>query len=297
MVAMRRLVIVVALLVAGCTSNAEVTPEEGLKRLDLETSDPNLGVIRGVVVDTTFRPIVGATVELFVQGVAAANVTTNEGGAFGFDQLAPGLYLLRSAHASFEPGQTTAEVVAGVSEPEPVKLVLIAIPPIVPYFLALSFESMEDGEVYAQAAGFVVDQWIPLGTGTGTDTYAADIGSSQVPSWIQIETVWEATSDLSQNIRVFAGVDGSGDPWAQNSSAGPSPLLTILPPEELAGHEYGDAVVYSVPYAYAMDPTLPAGAGGFVEQRITHYIHVFFGFTPADGWRFTEDGDPVVPSA
>jgi hypothetical protein len=37
------------------------------------------------------------------------------------------------------------------------------------------------------------------------------------------------------------------------------------------------------------------GCGLTVQQRADAYIHSFYNFVPADGWRFTKDGPPQVP--
>jgi hypothetical protein len=48
------------------------------------------------------------------------------------------------------------------------------------------------------------------------------------------------------------------------------------------------------------DPVLGAiyctkyGVGATLEQKFSHYTHVFYGYTPTPGWRFTS-GDPVPP--
>jgi hypothetical protein len=40
----------------------------------------------------------------------------------------------------------------------------------------------------------------------------------------------------------------------------------------------------------------PSGlVGASVEQEFTTYTHVFYGYTPPAGYRFSADGDPPAP--
>jgi hypothetical protein len=40
----------------------------------------------------------------------------------------------------------------------------------------------------------------------------------------------------------------------------------------------------------------PWGVGATYEQRFELFTHVFYGFEPPVGWRFSADGVPVPPA-
>src|SRR5688572_18477641 len=83
-------------LLAGCSGGGGAKGEDGLDSLDdfddLEATDTT-GVLRGVVVDASVRPLAGVDVTATGPGGQLTG-TTSEAGAFGFDRLEPGTYFV-----------------------------------------------------------------------------------------------------------------------------------------------------------------------------------------------------------
>ena len=85
---MRAQLLVLALLLAGCSEPTETPDEPFDASLDDELeATAETGVIRGVVVDAAIVPVAGVTVT--IDGLDQ-ETTSNEAGAFGFDGLEPG---------------------------------------------------------------------------------------------------------------------------------------------------------------------------------------------------------------
>lgn len=108
--AMRSILVIAALILAGCAGDAPAPVEDGdAPTLDVDVSD-ELGAISGVVVDVAIVPIAGAAIEIVGQG---QNTTSDENGLFGFGGLAPGNYFLQVSAKGYDGIQTSVSVVAG----------------------------------------------------------------------------------------------------------------------------------------------------------------------------------------
>lgn len=120
------LALLVAASLAGCSDGSPSEPGDdapGLKVTD------TTGGIRGIVVDPSIVPVAGASVQLS----GGATTTSDEAGLFNFTDLAPGDYFLSVSKLGFLSVQQSATVVAGVSDPPVVKVLLERLTSAQPY--------------------------------------------------------------------------------------------------------------------------------------------------------------------
>src|SRR5690349_15961209 len=98
------------LTLAGCSQPPakDTVDDDPTLELGLEATDTT-GVLRGVVVDEAIRPV--ANVSIVATGSGATRMaTSNADGAFGFDGLSPGVYIVKASKPGFFPAQTNADV-------------------------------------------------------------------------------------------------------------------------------------------------------------------------------------------
>lgn len=288
------LALVVGSLLAGCSD--EVPPAEAQQPLvaadsfeefELQETPVQFGVIRGVVVDAALAPLAGALVELVEQG---QNTTTTEAGVFAFKDVPPGTHFLKASLARYETTQTSVDVVAGVPEPEVVKVLLPRVPGTEPRAVGAVFEGFITCSLRIPAAGFNdgcgVFGDIGLGSTQRQDVTYEGTGIQ----WWQAEMTWESNSQTSE--RLCMGV--SAETIAGGDVCGPDPLVqamdrTLVEVNDLEAGEDFEFVAY---------PDHLAGdvSGNLVLQQSFKIVHyVFYNFTPEPGWTFVADGEPVVP--
>jgi hypothetical protein len=288
---------------AGCSGKPASTPaadSADFSTLGLEAT-ATTGVIRGIVVDQAIRPIGNATVAL-TPGDKATRTTAE--GTFGFDGLEPGSYFLRVTRSGYNATQASATVVAGVADPTPVKVLLSASPTGAPYFEAYSFDAFI-------TCGFAV-----VATSVGCDTFdqSADalgdhvyfpLHFTTVPRWVQGELVWTQTQAAGgMAIWQLEGcadteTDTAGSHYCDGPPSQESPALTKVGPDLIdknAKSMLADGVQFNLfggPHPACNQAFY--GCGVTLQQRFQVFAHAFYNFVPADGWRFTSDGDPVLP--
>lgn len=104
-------------VLAGCAGDASEGETSAADFEDLGVAaTPTTGVILGIVVDGSIRPISGVT--LTVTGAGVEQATTSDGeGRFAFGELAPGSYLLRATHILHTSVDTSVEVQAARDPP------------------------------------------------------------------------------------------------------------------------------------------------------------------------------------
>ena len=284
----------VAVLLAGCTAKPAPAPEETLVQADsfdeyaLEDTAPQFGVIRGVVVDTKLAPMAGVLVELLEQG---QNVTTTEAGVFAFKDVTPGTLFLKASLQGYESTQASVQVVAGVQEPEVVKMLLQRIPGTEPYAVGAAWDGFITCSLRIPAAGFNdgcgVFGDIVLGSTQRLEVVYEGVNMQ----WWQAELVWEPASATAERLCLRVG----GDTIAGDDVCGASPATqamnrTLVEANDLEAQEAFEIVAY--PDHLAADVS-----GNLVLQqpfKIVHYV--FHNFSPPEGWTFAADGEPVPPA-
>jgi hypothetical protein len=130
----------------------------------------------------------------------------------------------------------------------------------------------------------------------------------RVPDWLQAELVWQSTQAAIPYMTLRADIDCACNATIDNatSATGASPVLVVVPPGNMTQWHLGvkDSLALEVfpgspPEVCAVDvPEITlCSLGASLQQRFTYYVHVFYGYTPPAGWRFTTDGTvPPPPS-
>ena len=282
------------LVLAGCSGSAgnDAAPSDSFD-VPVEATSTT-GVIRGVVVDQSIRPVAGATITIPV-GADMLTEQTNEDGAFGFDGLTPGTYFVTATKASYNTIQQSVDVVAGISDPTPLRFGLVQDVSKIPYFVP------EEWDGYIECSGRVA-------TGpTGILSLGVNACNEPVPlgqdvnrpvtlqpneTFIQGEMYWESTQNLGSGLSFVVGPQSCADVKYARAD-GNSPLVIRLNRTQLEDHEALDGVCYRA-FSYVAEESL-GFVGLVIEQRFQVVFHHFFNFVPPLDWQFTVDGDPPIP--
>ena len=282
---------------AGCSGNPAPPPADSadFTTLGLQATQ-STGVLRGVVVDAAIRPLGDATVAL-TPGNLTARTTPN--GLFGFDDLEPGSYFLHVGKRGYASMQSSAEVVAGVAEPPIVKVLLQQLPGTAPYVEASTHD------VFMTCGVAVVVSSVGCDTSTAEefgDTVYFLVNFTQLPWWTQGELVWEQTQPAGGEFIWQIAKPGTNDYYSAGQTT-TSPALAFVDNATLNDNADAitkDGVEYRVfggphPLCTVNNSLTPYGCGLTLQQRATAYLHSFYNFLPPEGWRFTRDGDPIIP--
>lgn len=285
------------------------------------TASSTTGVIRAVVVDEAIRPLAGANVSV-LQGVSVLRTAaTGADGFAGFEGLAAGSYFLKASKRGYADIQQAVDVAAGVGDPPVAKLVL----PARVGDLAFVQEFKFDGFMECAGGGgnwcFIANYYPCLVertagqpcTGNLTNDnsfYAIDAplrDLQRTPDWLQAEMVWDSTQAALPYMTMRLDIDNVANVTIDNatSATGSSPLLVVYPQEWMKAWHLGtedslalEAFPGSPPEVCAVD--LPqvtlCSLGAAAEQRFTYLVHAFYGYTPPEGWRFTDAGSVPPPS-
>lgn len=242
------------------------------------------------MVDAAIQPLADVSVTLLG---ADLRTTTNENGAFLFDDLEPGTYFLEARKVGYIKAQSNAEVVAGVASPDVVKVQLAFDPQGTPYYNAYSFEGfIQCGTNIAAACGGVRDF-----TGLGDDTYSSLYDTENNITHLQTEMVWENTQAFGDSFSVshrYATPENHAAGFYDGgitSGSGPSPLLIVTDAVEYNKNNVGEDYEFLLSVFAGTSETVPV-FGLAVNQKYQMFIHEFHGYAPPEGWRFT-DGTSV----
>lgn len=308
-------------LLAGCAGDAG-TPAGP----DDVQATATTGVLRGVVVDEAIRPLAGVEVRLPLGGADDRNATTAGDGAFAFGGLEPGAYVVHATKLGFLDASVSANVTAGVDEPQNLRVQMLTdvlnTPAIESYsfngFLQCSFTALavrvaacNPDEAAQPVCQLPVDVCTSGPGNLTTDEFmAVHSVSRQSVRFLQMELVWEATSQASSSLRALPGSrdPGSGQINDYRPFEGPSPLvmpmdgavaqgLFIGNGKDLAVRVFSGYINGTAPPTCLPSPVgCPWGVGASYEQRFQLFTHVFYGFAPPLGWQFGRDGLPPIPS-
>lgn len=136
-----------ALLLAGCTNDGPaaeaVTLGDGTQVELVEVENTaTTGSISGVVVDEAIRPLAGVNVSLVGPGLTTVS---NQNGLFVFEDVVPGLAVVKANGTGFLAAQTSTDVFAGNTAK--VRIVLLADPTPQPYHQTLKFDWYDEAGV------------------------------------------------------------------------------------------------------------------------------------------------------
>lgn len=321
-----------SLLLAGCASSGKDKAGGGLEQqldgLDLKATD-STGVIRGVVVDERIVPVAGVNVTLTSLG---RSTSSNADGAFGFQGLEPGTYFLSASKDGFKAVQQSVDVVAGRDDP-PVTRILLTVDGsyVKPYYETYTLSGFIQCGITTSAIAAAVCS-IPNGCNPGifgvcatNSTYTQDVFNqfiplTSVPTFIQHELVWDATQSTGDQLSLAVRT-ATQQEWDQGGYhddiggdiIGTSPLVAMvnatmikdndigvngtgLAPAVFTGGMAGTAPC--LPETPATNPGCLFANGATVNQKFDLYTHIFYGYTPPEGWRFSEDNTvPEPPQA
>ncbi|MFO1535409.1 MAG: carboxypeptidase-like regulatory domain-containing protein [Thermoplasmatota archaeon] len=317
---MRWLVAAVLLfaLLSGC--GAKSTPDAAADGLvpgvDVH-STATTGVIRGVVVDPAIRPIPGVLLKVQARDrVLTANSMSS--GGFGFEGLEPGTYFVQAHKLGYGDARVAVEVRAGVDAPPVAKVGLepnLAARPYVETYVFKGFIECGTNVVALCSAPNVAGQAVGILTCDGgvpgvpctqpgnatNDNFAVKYFPAKAPDWIQSEMVWDSTQALGDKFRLAYSYDplgACGLAYCDEAVAGPSPLLLAAGADKIpALMEQGTNETGFLLRVFSEGSDMLAGAAGATAQQdFTVYTHMFFGYTPPPGYRFSADGDPPAPT-
>lgn len=281
---------------AGCAdADAPRSDGEGDGFEEFETTvTEDTGIIRGVVVTPAIAPVEGAKVTVEQTG---QEVRTNADGAFVVGGLDPGTYFLKADAVGFKPVQTSVEVVAGVEKPPVVKVLLDFDPAGIPYYTAIQWDSYIECSTSVVAACAVLAM-----LGVSDDDFDNIWDLEPGMDRLQTEMVWESTQPAGANM-YYTHRYGTLEDYDQgfysggfNSTEGPSPLLQVTHGEQADEVELGVEEEFQVAIFSGAADNVPV-LGVTLSQELTIFMHIFYGYEPPDGWRFTSDGAPPAPDA
>lgn len=296
------LLLTLPLLLAGCTGNGggggEEVPDRFKEPVDVEEGK---GVLRGLVITPAIVPVAGAVVSIVSLG---QNQTSDADGAFVFADLEPGTYFLSVSKPGWTSVQQSADVVADVAEPAPVKVMIERLPGSEPRVETLRYEGYIGCSfgtpINYGGCGFATNQ---------EDDAEAYFDVQAAPSVVQTEILWDSTQpsgDWFYVVQGFCACDGGvpdvGDarfdelPDAQSGHTARA-NGTFLREWDVRGDnpDYRQLVV-SIS-ASGPEPETTNGSGIAVNQAYEVYATFFYNIPEPDPeWKFHLDGPYPVPS-
>jgi hypothetical protein len=125
----------------------------------------------------------------------------------------------------------------------------------------------------------------------------------RVPDWLQGEMVWESTQSVSPYMNMRLDIEQVQTFLIDNSTSktGASPLLVVYNPDYVRAWGLGVNHTLALEAFHGGIPAACDAAaqtcfvGMALEQRFTYIIHLFYGYKPPEGWRFTADGEALPP--
>lgn len=302
--------------IAGCadankdpSAGPAQTDESVFEGLDLQATSTT-GVIRGIVVDEAIRPLAGVSVT--IQGRDDAT-TSNHGGAFGFDGLDPGAYTVAASLAGHVTVQIEATVVAGLDDPDLVKILLGRDASGGAFFTERTFEGFLECDAATGNWCYLANKHtctVYSAAGQRCTNVTADNSFFAIdvtdlngpPDWTQSELVWKSTQSVFTYL--LTRIDILVTPPTieySNSSHGNSPLKVTFNRTEAEDHKLGTEGQLGLKVFSYGNPTLCdtnanlCAATAAVNQRITFYVHLFYGYEPPHDWRFTDNSEVPGP--
>lgn len=324
---MRALVVatLALVLVAGCSgsgggnpSGNGSTPEESqfpTSTVDVKPT-ATTGIIRGVVVDQAIRPIAGVTITIAGQ---ETSTQTNTDGAFGFEGLQPGTYFLVAHKQGYSDLQASTDVVAGVADPEIVRIKLLADPSSLAFVVPYVFNGYIECSTLTVVVGAPLCDFLPNTGVIPDDNNRVFYTFERPPTRVQSEMVWKSNQQLGDKMKMshaFPCTYGPSNNVCDHGYEDSSPIVVISNDTTLAmaGSNYpaGRASIEGIGWGNGTDfqarvfagnsvvpdevPNPFWGVGVVFEQPFDIYTHVFYGYEPPEGWTFGTDSDGEAPA-
>ena len=302
--------LVSALVLAGCNSGegGGDPSDEGPVLVATETT----GVIRAVVIDEAVRPLSGVQVRVETP-TGQVNQTTDADGFAGFEGLEPGTYFVEANKPGYVSARQSVAVVADDDQPPFAKFLLARLAGESPFYS----EKQYDGFLQCAAGGaggsanvcFIANfypclvaqtagQACPNNTTSDRSYFVVSFiqDNARAPDWIQAEMMWDNTQTVSKELMMRLDVVdlASGDIVLANSSRGESPIFATF--NRTVGDEEGigtNATIALEAFTSSNVGMNPVGLA--YNQKISYYVHAFYGYTPPPGWRFSDGGGVPQP--
>lgn len=288
--------LLLVLLLAGCSQSPPddsaaqeasriEQADEAAAKVAVEATETT-GVIRGVVVDQAIRPV--ADVLVAIEGTGL-NQTTPGTGVFGFEGLEAGTYYLTATRLRYESVRLGVVVEAAKKDPEPVRVVMAALPGTEPFIesfkatLFVAFSAPLFGSLAPSDAGLEGDD-------------RATFSIQPNATVIQMETSWDATTPTGEHIRMYASATDAGTPMEIKSIEGGSPLALRV--NGTADGDIADGFYFGVgSLARGFTSTEAPDPNGYLvlNQEFEAFAHAFHNFLPRDDWLFVRDGEHPLP--
>jgi hypothetical protein len=291
---------------AGCagkaTTDSSTTAVPGVS----VSATPTTGVIRGIVVDTAVRPLAGVHLSLKDGDKTLATDSLANGG-FGFQGLAPGTYFITASKPGYSDVRVGADVKANDNSPAITKVAMEANPSTRPFVESYVFKGFIDCSATGVVVGVALCS-VPNGATCGLDPVpcSPDVTGDnarvryqvpRVPTWVQSELVWTSTQALGTDLSLMYSYS-CDDPiyYCDHQVQGASPLLLTAGPADIQKVGIGNETGLFVRVFNTGTGASQGTVGATLQQDFTLYTHLFYGFQPPEGYRFSKDGDPVLPT-
>lgn len=273
---MKRTVWLLALtvLLAGCT---DATSDDGddVRLQDVDVKEDS-GAISGVVIDATVRPIEGATVKLDSLDLES---TTNKDGQFSFQDVAAGLYSIKTTAQGYLDATYSVDVVNGEVAKMKVQLAEDYSPD--PYQDTLPFRGYADASVglASWTVDFVIDA-VGMTDDAGACQCFFRYGIEDNLTATVLEVTWEENvQNQLYESEYYYEVYADGNAFLVKRGYGTDPIHVVIDADD-----YQDVKDFKL-WVYP-DDVWPAAQQDF-EIFITNFYHG----EPPDGWSFVAGDD------
>lgn len=300
-----------AIVLAGCSDGgdpgaASASPDE-FDDLGLRAT-ATTGILLGVVVDDTIRPLAGAAVDLAVPGGGNRTATTDGEGRFAFGGLEPGSYLLRASLLNHQAAQTTAQVEAGVDDPPVVRVQLARLYSQEPYSVPQKIEGfIQCGYAVGGVMSSVCLNDYTHFVGPYTcrecehilDRRGGDFSTDAGWQTMVFEMDWTPSAQgTSPEMRLTVSHFPRPASHWYCGGAGTSPVLVRMEVGVVCEDQQDEPEL--VPPEGELNMTLfgaanaPDGQPAAVawSQQFTVYVHQFYHGKPPEGWSFVAGDQP-----
>ncbi|MGB0651918.1 MAG: carboxypeptidase regulatory-like domain-containing protein [Thermoplasmatota archaeon] len=280
--------LLLATVLAGCADDDQPTADELADGAPEIQATSTTGGIRGVVVDESIRPVPEALVVLN----SGETANTDEAGLFVFSGLPAGEYFLRVEKFGYQGTQSTTNVVAGVTDPKPVKLVMQRLIGVDPYISTFKFEGFYE---CAFALPFITDS-CDFGWRTVVDEMNATVGNpAGLPRNLQANAntdYLDIDADLVTIVQesAFEGVDSmmislASTPIDNACDCSELDYLEVIGPSPTYGRIDGEQIPHGV--TAAVRGFLPFGDPQYALNVPFQIFTTYFHNAPApEGWSF-----------